>query len=269
VALDKYGNDSSTFGTTYTVQVGNNPASVTALTYNGSYAYAANQTDETVSVVNLTSHTVETTLPVTGHPRTVVSTQSSEEYGKVYVASPDSPYLTIINAGGTGMNTVDTPLLLAAGNLVDVRVSAQNGVGGNNYNVSRLPGYGQPCNLPLSEFNPATSTNPTLSNCQAQASSSLVDPPTVSCSASPSSINPGDTSTVTATGVSPQNLPLTYSYAASAGSIYGSGNTATFNSTGAAPGPVSINCTVNDSEGNTASANTSVTIQAPPPPPQP
>jgi len=148
VALDKYGNDSAAFGTTYTVKVGNNPASVTALTYNGSYAYAANQTDETVSVVNLTSHSVEATLPVTGHPRTVVSTQSSEEYGKVYVASPDSPYLTIINAGGTGMNTVDTPLLLAAGNLVDVRVSAQNGVSGNSNNVSRLPGYGQPCNLP-------------------------------------------------------------------------------------------------------------------------
>jgi hypothetical protein len=46
------------------------------------------------------------------------------------------------------MNTVDTPLLLAAGNLVDVRVSAQNGVSGNSNNVSRLPGYGQPCNLP-------------------------------------------------------------------------------------------------------------------------
>jgi DNA-binding beta-propeller fold protein YncE len=168
VALDKYGNDSAAFGTTYTVKVGNNPASVTALTYNGSYAYAANQTDETVSVVNLTSHTVEgNPLPVTGHPRTVVSTQSSEEYGKVYVASPDSPYLTIINAGGTGMNTVDTPLLLAAGNLVDVRVSAQNGVSGNSNNVSRLPGYGQPCNLPLSEFNPAA-TGATLSGCQSQ-----------------------------------------------------------------------------------------------------
>jgi YVTN family beta-propeller protein len=148
VALDKYGNDSAAFGTTYTVPVGSHPASVTALAYNGSYAYAANQSDETVSVVNLSSHTVEATLPVTGHPRTIVSTQSSEEYGKVYVASPDSPDLTIINAGGTGMNTVDTPFNLSAGNLVDVRVSAQNGVSGNSNNVSRMPGYGQPCNLP-------------------------------------------------------------------------------------------------------------------------
>jgi YVTN family beta-propeller protein len=162
VSLDEYGNDSPTFGTTYTVKVGNNPASVTALFYNGSYAYTANQADETVSVVNLSSHRVEATLPVTGHPRTVVSTQSSEEYGKVYVASPDSPYLTIINAGGTGMNTVDTTLLLGAGNLVDVRVSAQNGVSGNSNNVSRLPGYGQPCNLP--DAGPTAS----LTACQTQ-----------------------------------------------------------------------------------------------------
>jgi hypothetical protein len=35
---------------------------------------------------------------------------------------------------------------------VDVRVSAQNGVSGNSNNVSRLAGYGQPCNLPGSEF---------------------------------------------------------------------------------------------------------------------
>jgi YVTN family beta-propeller protein len=168
VALDKYGTDSAAFGTTYTVKVGSNPASVTALTYNGSYAYTANQTDGTVSVVNLSSHTVEATLPVTGHPRTVVSAQSSQEYGKVYVASPDSPYLTIIYAGGTSINTVDTHLLLSAGNLVDVRVSAQNGVSGNNYNVSRMPGYGQPCNQPLSEFNPATSATPTLANCREQ-----------------------------------------------------------------------------------------------------
>ena len=89
VSLDEYGNDSPTFGTTYTIPVGNNPASVTVLA-DGSRAYTANQADATVTIVNLTSHTVEKTLPVAGHPRTVVSTQNSL-YGKVYVASPDSP----------------------------------------------------------------------------------------------------------------------------------------------------------------------------------
>jgi len=94
VSLDEWGNDSSTFGTTFTVPVGKNPASVTVL-YDGSRAYTANQTDQTVSVVNLSSHTVVNTLPVTGHPRNVASTQNSS-YGKVYVASPDSNVLTIL-----------------------------------------------------------------------------------------------------------------------------------------------------------------------------
>ena len=44
VSLDVYGNDSPTFGTTFTIPVGNNPASVTVLT-DGSRAYTANQTD--------------------------------------------------------------------------------------------------------------------------------------------------------------------------------------------------------------------------------
>ena len=44
VSLDQYGNDSATFGTTFTIPVGNNPASVTALA-DGSRAYTANQTD--------------------------------------------------------------------------------------------------------------------------------------------------------------------------------------------------------------------------------
>ncbi len=144
VSLDNYGNDSSTFGTTYTVPVGNNPASVTVLA-DGSRAYTANQTDQTATIVNLSSHTVEKTLPVIGHPRTVVSTQNSQ-FGKVYVASPDSPYLTIIR---TDLDLVDTTILVE-GNIVDVRVSTQNGTPSNNNNVSRIPGYGQPCTLPPS-----------------------------------------------------------------------------------------------------------------------
>ena len=49
----------------------------------------------------------------------------------------------------------------------------------------------------------------------------------------------------------------------------GTGNTATFSSTGAHTGPVSITGTVADDKAHSASSNTSVTIEAPPPPPQP
>jgi DNA-binding beta-propeller fold protein YncE len=142
VSLDEYGNDSPTFGTTFTIPVGTNPSSVTALS-DGSRAYTSNQADGTVTVVNLTSYTVEKTLTVVGHPRTVVSTSNSL-YGKVYVASPDSPYLTIIR---TDQDIVDTTILME-GNVVDVRVSSQNGTAGNSNTLSRRPGAGQPCYLP-------------------------------------------------------------------------------------------------------------------------
>ncbi|MDE3062384.1 MAG: OmpA family protein [Acidobacteriota bacterium] len=95
------------------------------------------------------------------------------------------------------------------------------------------------------------------------------DPPTVSCVTNPSSVKPGEAATITATGVSPQNRPLTYTYSAAAGTINGTGNSATFNSTGAPTGPVAITCNVADDKGQTASANTEATVLAPPPPPGP
>ena len=95
------------------------------------------------------------------------------------------------------------------------------------------------------------------------------EPPTLSCSASPTTIKPGESSTITASGVSPQNRPLTYTYSAAAGTINGSGASASFSSTGAPTGPVSITCNVSDDKGQTATATTSVSIEAPPPPPQP
>ena len=155
VSLDEYGNDSPTFGTTFTVPVGANPASVTVLN-NGSRAYVANQSDSTVTVVDMISHTVEKTLPVTGHPRTVVSTQNSL-YGKIYVASTDSPYVTIIR---TDQDIISTSVLVQ-GNTVDVRTTTPDGSTANLNLISRLPGAGQPCYLPLSELPAAGITNAT------------------------------------------------------------------------------------------------------------
>ena len=101
------------------------------------------------------------------------------------------------------------------------------------------------------------------------------EPPSISCSASPSTLNMGGTSTVTAGGVSPQNRPLTYSYSVSMpgianfGSISGSGAMAEFNAAGAPAGTVQITCNVSDDKGQTATATTSVSIAAPPPAPVP
>jgi hypothetical protein len=103
-------------------------------------------------------------------------------------------------------------------------------------------------------------------DCNAQFTVKAFEPPTVSCTASPSTVKPGDSSTITATGVSPQNRPLTYSYQASAGTISGTGNTATLSTTGAPAGSVTVTCSVADDKGQTASSTTSVSIEAPPAP---
>ena len=105
--------------------------------------------------------------------------------------------------------------------------------------------------------------------CSASFTVKEFEPPTVSCLANPSTLKPGDTSTITCTGASPQNRPLTYTYSATAGTISGAGPAATFSSAGAPTGQVGITCTVADDKNHTASADTNVTIVAPPPPPVP
>lgn len=101
--------------------------------------------------------------------------------------------------------------------------------------------------------------------CSANFTVKEFEPPTVSCLANPSTLKPGDTSTITCTGSSPQSRPLTYTYSATVGTISGVGSAATFSSTGAPTGQVGITCNVADDKNHTASADTSVTIVAPPP----
>ncbi len=93
------------------------------------------------------------------------------------------------------------------------------------------------------------------------------EPPTITCSADPTDLKPGDSATVTAHGMSPQNRPLTYTFQASSGTISGNGNTASYSSVGAASGPVQITCSVSDDKGQIATADATVTVEAPPPPP--
>lgn len=93
-------------------------------------------------------------------------------------------------------------------------------------------------------------------------------PPTISCSANPSTIQPGEKSTITSTASSPDNLDLTYSYSAAQGQVTGNGPTATYDSTGLSSGSYKVNCTVTDSRGDKADGQATVDVQQPPPPPQ-
>jgi outer membrane protein OmpA-like peptidoglycan-associated protein len=108
-----------------------------------------------------------------------------------------------------------------------------------------------------------------FADCTATFEVKQFEPPTITCSANPTTVNPGDNSTITAQGVSPQNRPLTYTYSASAGTVSGTGNTATLTTTGAPAGSITVTCNTTDDKGQTATATTSVNVQAPPPPPAP
>jgi hypothetical protein len=105
--------------------------------------------------------------------------------------------------------------------------------------------------------------------CSASFTVKEFEPPTLSCLANPSTLKPGDSSTITCTGFSPQNRPLTYAYSAKAGTISGVGSTVTFSSAGAPTGTVGITGSVADDKNHTTTADTSVTIMEPPPPPIP
>jgi len=93
-------------------------------------------------------------------------------------------------------------------------------------------------------------------------------PPTVSVTANPTTIMPGERSTISCNAGSPDNLALTYSYSASAGQVSGNGPQAQFDSTGVQLGSVTVKCEVTDSRGDKAEGSTTVDVQPPPPPPQ-
>ncbi len=97
-----------------------------------------------------------------------------------------------------------------------------------------------------------------------------MNPPQVSPTANPATVQAGTPSTITANATSPDPgvTISTYAYTASAGVISGSGPTATLDTAGAQPGTINVNVTATDSRGLTGTGATMVTVEAPPPAPQ-
>ncbi len=93
------------------------------------------------------------------------------------------------------------------------------------------------------------------------------NPPTVSCSANPATVQAGTPCTITATGQSPDNRPLTYDFTSSGGRITANGAQATLDTAGAPAGPITVTCTATDDRGLNASNTTAVNVEVPPPPP--
>jgi len=105
-------------------------------------------------------------------------------------------------------------------------------------------------------------------SCSARFTVKMPHPPEISCSAEPERVRPDGNSTITSRASSPDGRRLAYSYTASSGEISGNGDTATLTTRGAQPGRITVTCNTSDDRNPplTASATTSVTVEAPPPP---
>jgi outer membrane protein OmpA-like peptidoglycan-associated protein len=74
--------------------------------------------------------------------------------------------------------------------------------------------------------------------------------------------------TLTANCTSPDGVPVSVAnWSSTAGTVSGTGNSATLNTAGLPPGPVTVSATCTDSRNLTGQASSQVTIQNPPPPP--
>ena len=94
--------------------------------------------------------------------------------------------------------------------------------------------------------------------------------PMMSLSANPANVGRGEAVTVVATCNSPDDVPVTVgNWTATSGTILGTGNTATLNTTGVSPGAITINAACSDARGLNVSASTEVSVEVPPPPPPP
>jgi hypothetical protein len=109
-----------------------------------------------------------------------------------------------------------------------------------------------------------------VASCTSNFTVKPLNPPQISCSADPATVEVGAPSTITCTCTSPDNATVTVgNWTSSAGSVAGNGNSAILTTTGASSGPVTVNSTCTDSRGLTASTASTVTVNNPPPPPPP
>jgi outer membrane protein OmpA-like peptidoglycan-associated protein len=95
-----------------------------------------------------------------------------------------------------------------------------------------------------------------------------MNPPQVSCSVNPSTVQGGSPSTITAMATSPDNAQITgYSYSSSAGRVSGTGATATLDTAGAGAGPITVTVTATDARNLSGTGTCTVGVEVPPPPP--
>jgi hypothetical protein len=193
-----------------------------------------------------------------GAPEVPVSAACSVQAAEVMVGEP--VHVTVAGSNFNPKHTLTYDWKISGGKIEGKDTGATidtNGVAGGSYTAT------------------ATVTDPKVKkNGTASCTANFTvkeppkNPPQFSCSASPTTLQPGTPATITCSCTSPDNVPVTVGgWTASGGTITGSGNSATLNTTGASPGTITTSATCTDSRGLTATASSSVTVENPPPPP--
>ena len=105
-------------------------------------------------------------------------------------------------------------------------------------------------------------TAPTAAN----AAPSVDSVPQISCTAAPVTVRAGETSTITCDATSPDNRPINITFVTNAGKLSSSRNQARLDTTDLGPGPIAVRATAFDDRQLSASATTTVNVEAPPTP---
>jgi outer membrane protein OmpA-like peptidoglycan-associated protein len=94
-----------------------------------------------------------------------------------------------------------------------------------------------------------------------------MNPPTITCVASPATVHPGENSTVTCQGSSPDDRPLAYTFSADRGQLAPRDNSAVLGTQDLTPGAVTVTSTATDDRNLSASAINTINVEAAPAPP--
>lgn len=116
----------------------------------------------------------------------------------------------------------------------------------------------------------ATATDPKKASRTATCSAAFTvkerpkNPPQVSCSANPATVQSGQSSTISCTCTSPDNVNLQpLAWQSSGGTVTGQGNSATLTTEGAPAGAITVTTTCTDERGLSSSATTNVNVEVP------
>lgn len=104
---------------------------------------------------------------------------------------------------------------------------------------------------------PESATNPA-----AAAENTAMNPPKISCVASPATVRVGETAGISCDASSPDSRPISIAFVANGGKLSANRNQATLDTADTGPGPIAVRATVFDDRQLSATAVTTVNVEA-------